>query len=123
MITTFRELKDFFNTCSHEYIGILYKTPNLNFSIELLNKYSKNDWINYIENEIKKYLNIYDFWCFYSIEEIEQMPRLKEYFNKQLDEFIINKHGSLWFVTNFITEITKVYSSNNLFDIIENLRL
>lgn len=70
MITTFRELKDFFNTCSHEYIGILYKTPNLNFSIELLNKY-----------------------------------------------------GSLWFVTNFITEITKVYSSNNLFDIIENLRL
>ena len=54
MITTFRELKDFFNTCSHEYIGILYKTPNLNFSIELLNKYSKNDWINYIENEIKK---------------------------------------------------------------------
>ena len=51
------------------------------------------------------------------------MPRLKEHFNKQLDEFIINKHGSLWFVTNFITEITKVYSSNNLFDIIENLRL
>ena len=123
MITTFRELKDFFNTCSHEYIGILYKTPNLNFSIELLNKYSKNDWINYIENEIKKYLNIYDFWCFYSIEEIERMPRLKEYFNKQLDEFIINKYGSLWFVTNFITEITKVYSSNNLFDIIDNLKL
>ncbi len=51
------------------------------------------------------------------------MPRLKEHFNKQLNEFTINTDGSLWFVTNFITEITKVYSSNNLFDIIENLKL
>ena len=102
-MNTFKELKDFFNTCDHNYIGILYKTPNYNFSIEILNKHSKNDWINYIEDEIRKYLNIYDFWCFYSVEQIEQMPRLKEHFNKQLDEFIINKHGSLWFVTKCIT--------------------
>ena len=83
-MNTFKELKDFFNTCNHNYIGILYKTPNYNFSIEILNKHSKNDWINYIEDEIRKYLNIYDFWCFYSLDNrtdytIDQLKEILGY--------------------------------------------